>query len=266
MRSEGLNYQFVSGCSRYDIGPHEIRGRILPFCVAVSVHEGEYYVELEDKTLCIHAGESVLIQSFVPHNVRMLAAGRLTYAHFLCRYEGLDIMRLSGADWLISGDAQLQQLFCLLSEPPGEGIKARLHTDSTICRIFLHLMQTRQIDAEKLCVEPWLRKAIRKIDEGLMRGITVEEVVEESGISRSVFFPLFQSRMNCTPHEYIEAERMRAASIMLLAGKKVKDAAAAAGFEDVSYFTKVFRRKYGTVPSEHRKKGNEVRGKENAGN
>lgn len=65
---------------------------------------------------------------------------------------------------------------------------------------------------------------------------------------------MFKRRMRVSPREYIEAERFRYVSILLLQGKKVKEIAYEIGFYDISYFNKVFKRRYGMTPIEYKQK------------
>ena len=91
-----LSYHYVDGKSEYYIDKHECKNRIFPFCVAVSVIEGEYFVDFEDgKTVCAKPGEIVFVQSFIKHTIRMKEKGKLTHAHFLCSYVTIDIFALA---------------------------------------------------------------------------------------------------------------------------------------------------------------------------
>ena len=66
-----------------------------------------------------------------------------------------------------------------------------------------------------------------------------------------------------SPREYIEAERFNCVPMLLLKNAKIKDVAYSIGFEDVSYFNKVFKRVYGLTPTEYREKLIELRRESN---
>ena len=82
----------------------------------------------------------------------------------------------------------------------------------------------------------------------------MEEVISVSGYSKAVFYRKFKNRMKISPREYIENERFKMATMLLLEGKKVKDVAKTVGFNDTSYFNKVFKWKYGITPTEYKQK------------
>lgn len=257
-----LDYQYVDGKSEYFIDAHEIRNRILPFCVAVSVIEGEYFVDFDDGvTVCIYPGEIIFIQSFIKHSVRMEKRGKLTHAHFLCRYVTMDIFVLANAEYFIVTNQKLQEPLNQLNRRAYDNeIAQKLYTDKLICEIFLILFDMNLITPQKLVIEPWLNATLQYIHANFRKGITVEEVIAVSGYSKTVFYRMFQDRMKVSPREYIESERFRVASMLLLEGKKVKEVAQLIGFHDVSYFNKVFKHKYGITPLEHKQKMNYNKG------
>lgn len=253
--SFSLHYQYIDGKSNYGIDPHEIRERMLPFCVAVSVIEGEYFVDFDEITACVKPGETILIQSFLRHTVRMNNPGKLTHAHFLCSYASIDIFALANVNYFITDHPEIPRILGKLDHPTVQGeISQKMYTDQLLCELFLILFDADLISPQKLVIEPWLSAVLQYIHSNLCKGITVEEVISVSGYSKTVFYQMFKSRMKVSPHEYIESERFRVASMLLLKGKKVKEVAKAIGFHDVSYFNKVFKHKYGLTPLEHKQK------------
>ena len=257
-----LNYQYVDGNSEYYIYKHESKNRIFPFCVAVSVIEGEYFVDFEDgKTVCVKPGEIIFVQSFIKHTVRMKEKGKLTHAHFLCSYVTIDIFALANADYFVIASKEIHNLLNhLVCSPYGNKIAQKLHTDKLLSELFLILFEKKVLIPQKLVIEPWLNGVLQYIHSNFLSGITVDEVIAVSGCSKTVFYQLFKSRMKLSPREYIESERFKVASMLLLEGKKVKEVAEAIGFNDVSYFNKVFKRKYGITPIEQKQKMNYSKG------
>ena len=56
--------------------------------------------------------------------------------------------------------------------------------------------------------------------------------------------------------EYLNSYRLFQASVMLLSGAdSVTAVAQSCGFDNLSYFNRLFRKKYGCTPGEYRKKG-----------
>ena len=85
--------------------------------------------------------------------------------------------------------------------------------------------------------------------------ISVDELANFTGYSRSHFCRIFRANSGRSPHAYIMELRMRMALRMLQrGGMSVKEIAAACGFEETGYFCKVFRRFYGTTPAKFQKR------------
>lgn len=78
----------------------------------------------------------------------------------------------------------------------------------------------------------------------------VEELAEISGYSRGHFYRKFKEETGCNPHEFILDLKMRyALRILQTENITIKEVAAACGFDDPSYFCKVFRKHYGVTPA-----------------
>ncbi|WP_294477276.1 AraC family transcriptional regulator [uncultured Victivallis sp.] len=92
--------------------------------------------------------------------------------------------------------------------------------------------------------------------KNLDRPITVEMLAEVAGCSRGHFTRRFQELEGISPHEFIVRQKMRlAVRLLQTTVASVKEISAACGFEDTSYFCKVFRQYHGTSPGGYRTGG-----------
>lgn len=81
----------------------------------------------------------------------------------------------------------------------------------------------------------------------------IGELAQETCLSTGHFIRLFRSEMGCTPLQYLIAKKMERAQERLLSGdEEVKEVAFSLGFDDVSYFNRLFRRATGTTPRAYR--------------
>lgn len=91
------------------------------------------------------------------------------------------------------------------------------------------------------------------INEHLSEKITASDIANYCGVDRSLVFDIFRRNYNLSLTEYIQKERLRRASIMLLhSSASVSEIASSLGFCSNSYFTKVFCSHFGCNPSEYR--------------
>jgi len=102
-----------------------------------------------------------------------------------------------------------------------------------------------------------VQEVIEHIRENLDRKVAVDELAERAGFSRAHFSRMFLASEGIAPAEFVLHERMRRAARLLTGHSHlpVKEIAALCGFDEPNYFAKVFRRFYGTSPTEFRTTG-----------
>ncbi len=83
--------------------------------------------------------------------------------------------------------------------------------------------------------------------------ISVEQIARSLNINRRYMSRIFKQRYGKTVMEYLVDYRLKKASERLLSGASVADAAIQCGYRDVFNFSKMFKKKYGTSPSEYKK-------------
>ena len=93
------------------------------------------------------------------------------------------------------------------------------------------------------------------IGRNLARDLGIDELSDYLGISASYFSLLFKQHFGSTFVEYLTAERMELAkSLLLLTDKSVTEIGRSVGYTERRYFTKVFHKITGEIPSEYREK------------
>lgn len=100
-----------------------------------------------------------------------------------------------------------------------------------------------------------LEKVKEYIQNHLEEDITVEILAGYACISVSQLFRIFKNEEKTTPVEYITRLRLFYASQMLKESDlPVSRIATSVGYNNYSYFTKVFKNKYGMTPSQYQRK------------
>ncbi|MBO5453611.1 MAG: AraC family transcriptional regulator [Clostridia bacterium] len=99
-----------------------------------------------------------------------------------------------------------------------------------------------------------VKKAMKYIRKHYKEKITLEQVSDAVGFSKFHFARRFKTYTNITVNDYIRQVRCNEAeSLLKTSDWSVSDIATGCGFEDVSYFTKVFKKETGHLPSQIRK-------------
>lgn len=84
--------------------------------------------------------------------------------------------------------------------------------------------------------------------------ISVGQLADRLHMDRSYFFRLFKEAVGCSPQQYLLQVRMsKAAELLGQYGYSPSAAAASVGYEDLSTFSRMFKRTYGVAPSRYNK-------------
>jgi len=87
--------------------------------------------------------------------------------------------------------------------------------------------------------------------------LTTADIAASAAVSESECLRCFRSTIGTTPIQYLKQYRIQQAARRLAESReKVSDIAVGCGFQDMSYFTKVFRESMGCSPTEYRKNSN----------
>jgi len=101
-----------------------------------------------------------------------------------------------------------------------------------------------------------LRKAERYIWENYTRKISLQEIAGVSGLSAPYFSTIFKDEMGENLSSYLNRLRVeRAAAMLVTTNISISGIASACGFEDQSWFSKIFKSNTGLTPGKYREQG-----------
>lgn len=96
-------------------------------------------------------------------------------------------------------------------------------------------------------------KALDYIKRNYIEQITLEEVANHVFLNPSYFSKIFKDEMNCTFVAYVNKVRINASKSLLINNTiPLSDISSLVGFDDQSYFTKVFKKEVGITPGKYR--------------
>lgn len=99
-----------------------------------------------------------------------------------------------------------------------------------------------------------LKNAVAYIEEHFASPITLDDLARAAGMNRKYFCRFFKEMTHKTPIEYLNCYRVETAGEQLLAGgQTVAEIATGCGFNDMSYFSRMFRRYMGMTPRDYRR-------------
>lgn len=100
----------------------------------------------------------------------------------------------------------------------------------------------------------FMKHLIESVDKNLGNGnLTIEDLAQETGMSRSIFFKKVKNLTGLSPVEFLKDIRMkRAAGLIKCSDLTMSQIAFHVGFNDAHYFSKCFKQKFGITPTEYR--------------
>ena len=103
-----------------------------------------------------------------------------------------------------------------------------------------------------------VRSAIGFIDQRYSYAISVEDVADYAGVSRSTLFRIFTRYLEISPKEYLDRYRIRKAMYLLKeTDLTIGSIAVSVGYDNGLYFSKAFHKMTGKSPSLYRTGGQE---------
>ena len=98
-----------------------------------------------------------------------------------------------------------------------------------------------------------IKKAIRYISQNFSRNLTLDEVADHVHLNPSYFSTLFKQSTGSSFKEYLNMVRIEESKRLLSnTDYSIIDISLATGFEDQSYFSKVFKKYTGLTPKQYR--------------
>lgn len=96
-------------------------------------------------------------------------------------------------------------------------------------------------------------KATAYIKEHLSERISLEQAAAQVYLSKSYFCRILKSELGCTFTEYVNRLRIERSKTLLLSSRmSISEISLDVGFEDQSYFTRIFKKRTGLSPGRYR--------------
>ena len=212
----------------------------------------------------VNAGEFAIIGSDVPHTLECRTIPFyecLIIDSSFCFENGMDVRRLdfeTGID-----DKILKAKYDkLLSEIKEEKSFYEAGTKASILELMVYLCRNYSRErAENDNRDDNIKKAIMYINSNFNKSMTVDEISSHATLSKYYFCHEFKKVTGYSVVQYINTIRCRAAERMLATKKcTVSEAAAATGYDNLSYFTRTFKSITGHLPGEYKKNRDEAGG------
>lgn len=255
------------------------------------VHSGQILLKTEDTSVILESGQGILINRNIPHTV--LPAKQGTFSLYCLLFDPAflfddrqpdladkylapildnpDIRTLSLTESSDSSCGLLSAardiIACNLSGTFGR----ELYTKGRLCLFWHHLLS--HFLSSSGTAKGWripcatkggvrIRQAVRFIAQNYAEPITLDDIAFSIHVSRSECCRCFKRTLGLTPFEYLQKYRIYLSTLKLQAISDtpftIAQLAASVGFNNASYYNKLFRKYLRCTPTEYRKKAAEA--------
>ena len=98
----------------------------------------------------------------------------------------------------------------------------------------------------------YLTQAVRFVQRNYANAITVQDIADYAGVSRSQLYRAFLANYNLSPHDFLQKYRINEACSLLRSGRlTVTEVAASVGFGDPLYISRAFKRLKSLTPTDY---------------
>lgn len=177
-----------------------------------------------------------------------------------CSFVPLDPEEKRGADTL----ELLRQLFALADEKPRDLLQIQIGT-ALLWRQFVREYAScfgKGGNPKDMLLQSRIRRMLQYVQEHYAEKLTLEQIAQSASISRSEALRCFHSALRQTPVDYLIGYRLlKARQLLTTTNDSVSGIAAAVGMENISYFIRAFKARYGKTPGAYRREATHAAGK-----
>lgn len=242
----------------------------------IVIKKGSGIVSVDLTEYTVHTGDAVFVMSGQLHAISQLGNSSMEYENILFKPA---LLKAAGSDlcWnrfigpLLSATISIPPVVCKDSSIHSRISEAIQNIDK-LCsektygyqvavKGYLYLMLYELASERSAEVGKPQQKQLDKIKTVLSyieahyaEAITIETVASMCFYSKSYFMKFFKESMGISFIAYLNDYRLEIAATMLLAADdNILTIACACGFENLSYFNRSFKKKYGITPGKYRR-------------
>ncbi|WP_165932827.1 AraC family transcriptional regulator [Rhizobium sp. BK251] len=231
-----------------------------PFTVLQHTISGTGRLRYQNRNYKLQGGDTMMV--LVPHNHRYWLEKGERWEYFWISVNGEETLRIHKMVLALAGpvlrlkpstiDHLADCSLRLLKGATTPGAASAVAYEAAMA-LYDDVFGSPAFMAEQSAMQP----VIDHINTNLEKPLPVSELATIVGLSRAHFSRSFAESEGVPPAEYVLQQRLQRAAKLLTKADflPVKEVAIMCGFEDANYFSKVFRRIYGTNPTEFRTTG-----------
>ncbi|TBL81195.1 helix-turn-helix transcriptional regulator [Paenibacillus thalictri] len=140
----------------------------------------------------------------------------------------------------------------LLEGPAGCDMEAGAYLRLIFAELARHRTSTEPLKEEISAIRQQVDQAIRWLTLQYYQPVSIEQMAQTLGYHRTHLSKMFKQYTGMSPSQFLLKIRMERAKLLLLEPLTVEQVASSVGFTDALYFSKQFKKWYGSSPSDYR--------------
>lgn len=216
--------------------------------------EGCGSVICDGKAFAVQPGDVVVINSYAIHSVTTTDVVRyfcLIVDNDFCASNVADMSELQFVS-LIQNDTARALFEQVIQEFDSRDAFRNAGIQCAVQQLLLFLCRNysklKPVGKKQVSPRESVWVAVEFMKQNIAQKLTVEQIARSAGFSKYYFLRLFKAHTGYTVTRYLNLLRCDRAKQLLSSGCTVKEAAEQCGFENLSYFTKVFKTGIGHLP------------------
>ncbi len=141
-----------------------------------------------------------------------------------------------------------------VKEPAGYELRVRSALSELVFLLVSHCSAEKTRPTEKAMRNAGrIKEMLKFVQEHIQEELTIAGIAQSAAISESECLRCFREMLGTTPIRYVRQLRIqRAAELLESTNLKIAEVGALCGFQEMSYFSKVFRDAKGCTPKEYK--------------
>ena len=241
----------------------------------IYIKKGRGLVSVEFQEQMVEAGEFAIVLPGQMHGICQYEKESMEYENILFRPEMLYAkkedgtgekyfrpllhMKMTVPSFYRKGQKGYEEIrSCLddcdkISAVSGEGYELLLK--SSLFRIFhaLYMISEKNTRHAQKTTHEGMKAVVKYVELHYMEKLTIDDMAHLAGFSSSHFMKYFKATMGQSFIDYLNDYRLMMASRLLLASTEpILMIAQEVGYDNISYFNRIFKRRFGVTPREYR--------------
>ena len=257
------------------------QGVLSPFTRFFLVTEGRAWLHLPEGRVELRPGYAYIVPAYTLHSYECDGEFALYYLHVLEGFKNaIDVFEFYEFPTEVKADILCESLFASLCYAyPEAGLPASnpLSYDNGLCfydsvgrysNLSLHERMTlrgfslmlfarflSQARPRLWTKDERIMRTLRYIGTHLYEHIDMDALATVACVAKSYLIRLFTSALHVSPIRYVNRKKIERAQLLLMTEPiQVKEVAFRLGFDDHSYFIRLFRQTTGLTPNEYRRR------------